>query len=975
MRRAGLHRLTPHSVPLALALSVVMLISAVGLIRSPVAAASSPFSPLAGTPTITVHHAPGPTVYLTGSGFVANGQVRILVFNATAPTFFLKGQTNATNASGEFNDSLSPFYMSTLGNGTYTFLVNDNASPEDIAQTAYVWSNGTYHLTLSASVALPGANLTASGSGFSGVLGSSSLSLGNLSTFVAVNSSFMMLSNGTFINANFTIPENASNGLYAVIAQDPYGDVAFALLQVGSVPSEVNVTFVTVPSSCELQFGSSPGTLLPYANDTWSGPVPPVLYSIAPASCAGEVFSDWGWSGTSGAVTDPTVGSTSLEATSNGTLTATFTAAPGEFSVTFATFPSSCTVSFNGTTYANGQSDTVPAGSYSIMALGCTGATFSSWSSSVGAVVTPSASSTAVAVNSTGTLTATYTTSPTTYLVTFSEAGLPAGTDWSVLVDSTSYSSTTAVISFSSPNMAYSAGIPAPVTYDAVYVPTPTQSPNYAAEGSSSCPGLPVSNSFCGELIVAGASLLIQVNFTGIWQLDWVPARDSYSFTNPVDVYSDGNCYGYSQTEVLYWLHDVEGLSSDPYLPLQPSAATSTSDLKWDQANLNNASLAITVHQILDPENHGDVLLLQSSSFDEATQFAQLVFDVQTEFTPTVIAMGEPHASGTDQDSYHAVVVYGMTQFLNGTYELNISDPNHPGIGVHGWYTPSTQDFYYYGYAAFRQFVVADLHPLDSSYLDGESLLENYDSNAYPDFFVLSDGPVTLATVPVVAHGLVLQDSFGDNGAGNSQTFEQGIPRTSGIEEGAIQAYGLPHGTWFTIDPSLARSDVLVVQSVNLSGTNVRYGMGVGTDASETGNYNLTPNSDGFNLTSSAALSLKNLSFYYRNGTTQAALTAYNLSFPAGDTERLTVESWGGLNSTTVPSVTLSVFPVGATTPSITYQLVNGEDGLPSAAPTSSPQVSNTLLLYAGLASVVVVAIAVGVIVVYRRRGKKGNSQ
>jgi hypothetical protein len=972
MSRTGPSHRSPGSVPLALALCGVMLLSGIGLLNSPEPTAISPTTSLAGGPTITIHHTQGPTVYLTGSGFQANGGVKILVYNATVPTFDLKFESATTNASGEFNSSGNPAYMSTLGNGTYTFRANDSATPQDVAFASIVWSNGTYHLTLSANVALPGAHLNASGYGFSGVTGRTTLYLGNLTTYLIVNSSVTVLSNGSFTGANFTIPAAAADGQYGAILEDPYGNIAFALVQVENASSDVNVTFVTVPGVCDIQFGTTAGIPRSYANNTWTGPISPGEYSIASAGCAGEVFAEWTWSGPTGSVADPLAASTTLDATSNGTLTATFSTAPVEYSVTFAATPTSCSLTFNGSTYANGQSDSVIAGTYPIVALTCPGATFSSWSSTVGAVTAPSTASTEVTVDSDGALMATYSTKPASYLVSFNESGLPAGTDWSILVDSTIYSSSSTSVSFSSTNMAYDAGIPAIVAYNAVYVPTPTQSPNYIYEGPGDCPGLPVSNSFCGELIVAGDSLFIQVNFTAIWHINWVPARDSYGFTNPVDAYSYGNCYGVSQTEVLYWLHDIAGMTSAPYLPLQSTAASNTSELKWDQSNLNNASLAITVHQVLDPDNHGLVVAMQSASFNQATQFSQLEFDVETGLTPTVIGMGEPHASGTAQAGYHAVVVYGLVQFLNGTFELNISDPNNPGVAEHGWYTPSTADFYYYGYAPFRQFVVSNLHALDSSYLDGKTLVENYDSHAFPDFFVLSDGPVTLATIPAMPHGLVLEDSFGDNGGGNSQTFDEEIPHTSGIEEGAIEAYGLPQGTWFTVDPPVAKSDVLVVRSINASGTNVRYGMGVGTEMPGGGNYNMTPNSDGFNLTSTASLTLKNVSFDYRNGSSEGILNAYNLSFPAGDTERFTVDAWAELNSTTTPSVTAAVFPAGSSTASATYQLVNGENGLPLVAPIASPASTPSPILYEGLAALIVIVVAVAVIVVYRHRGKKG---
>ena len=88
--------------------------------------------------------------------------------------------------------------------------------------------------------------------------------------------------------------------------------------------------------------------------------------------------------------------------------------------MTFDTVPTSCSVTFNGVSYTNGQEATgVTGGSYSLAANSCSGETFSSWSSTAGTVTSLTSASTSILVSSNGTVTGTYTTTPIGYTVTF----------------------------------------------------------------------------------------------------------------------------------------------------------------------------------------------------------------------------------------------------------------------------------------------------------------------------------------------------------------------------------------------------------------------------------------------------------------------------------------------------------------------------------------------------------------------------
>ena len=91
------------------------------------------------------------------------------------------------------------------------------------------------------------------------------------------------------------------------------------------------------------------------------------------------------------------------------------------YTVTFQTVPTSCSVTFNGASFTNGEQETgVAAGTYPLVANTCTGETFGSWASTAGSVTSPDAASTTITVADSGTVTASYSTVPPgTYTVTF----------------------------------------------------------------------------------------------------------------------------------------------------------------------------------------------------------------------------------------------------------------------------------------------------------------------------------------------------------------------------------------------------------------------------------------------------------------------------------------------------------------------------------------------------------------------------
>ncbi|MGA7649416.1 MAG: hypothetical protein WBW40_01745 [Thermoplasmata archaeon] len=211
-------------------------------------------------------------------------------------------------------------------------------------------------------------------------------------------------------------------------------------------PTAYVVTFQTSPTSCPITFNG-----VTYTNGQQATGVAAGSYPLVASACTGEEFSSW--SSTAGTVASLTSASTTVTISATGTITATFTTQGlPTYAVTFTEtgLPSgtSWSVTFNATPSASTTSSigyTVPDGSYTF---------------TVGAVAgyTPTPSSGPVTVNGgPQTIPIVFAaTPPGTYLVTFTETGLPAGTSWTVTLEGTPGSSTTDTILFSETDNTYS---------------------------------------------------------------------------------------------------------------------------------------------------------------------------------------------------------------------------------------------------------------------------------------------------------------------------------------------------------------------------------------------------------------------------------------------------------------------------------------------------------------------------------------
>ncbi len=161
----------------------------------------------------------------------------------------------------------------------------------------------------------------------------------------------------------------------------------------------------------------------------------------------------------SGYVSSPTSGS--IELTGNITESVTFTpVVPSTYTVTFAEsgLPSGTTwsVTLNGLTESSASwviTFQEPAGSYSLTVNAPSGYTASPSSGSMN--VTDSFTQTILFTKA----------SPTTYAITFSESGLPAGATWSVTLNGDVESSSTSQIAFQEPAGTYSYSIASPSGY------------------------------------------------------------------------------------------------------------------------------------------------------------------------------------------------------------------------------------------------------------------------------------------------------------------------------------------------------------------------------------------------------------------------------------------------------------------------------------------------------------------------------
>ena len=179
------------------------------------------------------------------------------------------------------------------------------------------------------------------------------------------------------------------------------------------------VTFTTDPASC----GSITFNGTEYTNGEEAGAAAG-SYALSAQACTGYTLATLAGSGS------VAVSSGTATVSGAGGIVATFS--PVEYSVTMTTIPGACgSVTFNGTTYTDGQSVQATVGSYAVSAQACAGYTLASLAGSGGVAV----SSGTATVTGAGGLTATFV--PVEFSVTFTTSPAACG---SITFNGTAYS-------------------------------------------------------------------------------------------------------------------------------------------------------------------------------------------------------------------------------------------------------------------------------------------------------------------------------------------------------------------------------------------------------------------------------------------------------------------------------------------------------------------------------------------------------
>jgi hypothetical protein len=210
------------------------------------------------------------------------------------------------------------------------------------------------------------------------------------------------------------------------------------------------------------------------------------------------------------------------------------------------------------------------------------------------------------------------------------------------------------------------------------------------------------------------------VDWNGV---QWNPLLDEYSQKNPIYVYHtqtqngflgsleewlgivqtkiyDGFCWGMSSTAILYYLG---------FLPLPSQSATSTNQLYLGRhvdekvviksetvevsslAYLTDASLAVAVHQLLDPAN--------KVYEDPANEIASTaIYFIDKLNQPVILIINFTNQNGNSlyvDSGYHAVVAWGYVKEPNGDVVFLVYDPNYPQIITRAIYNPTDNSFIY----------------------------------------------------------------------------------------------------------------------------------------------------------------------------------------------------------------------------------------------------------------------------------------
>lgn len=445
----------------------------------------------------------------------------------------------------------------------------------------------------------------------------------------------------------------------------------------------------------------------------------------------------------------------------------------------------------------------------------------------------------------------------------------------------------------------------------------------------------------------------------------WNPYTDPYfgllssnhspNFASPWA--AGGNCYGLSSTAILYYLHYGLSSSAYPYFPSQSPTAHHTSDLFLPDCSsstciLNNVSLAVLVHQVYDQSNQ--LVSFDFIALDETSQFNQLNASIHSG-TPALLMLKETQGSG-----YHSVVAWGLGKNTNGTYIVAISDPNVYGPTA-ALFDPTSSSFKYSAAGLdFNLFVT--MHPAIMS--TWRSFTWNFGLSWLWRNWVemkLSDSSYWLVVsdkgVIVTAGGG--RDYFGT--IGNSETFVDGIPGSSGIEEGNMQSYALPgnHASP-QVDPA-GENSLLILHTQTSSNLTIT---GYRVNYTSSGAISISPSGEGFKVLTSNSSARLSIGIFYVDNESGYAFKATNLSVQSNQDAMFTVSDWQALNSTSTPSVVLTVTQSAGPNSTQRYELVNGQNGLTSGGGSPVGLIVLVSILFG-------ITVAIALVLAKRKRALK----
>jgi outer membrane protein assembly factor BamB len=443
------------------------------------------------------------------------------------------------------------------------------------------------------------------------------------------------------------------------------------------------------------------------------------------------------------------------------------------------------------------------------------------------------------------------------YTVTFTESGLSAGTEWSVTFngitsggssnDVTFYGVEDGTYSFTVDNVT---GSVAPPADESVTVASPSS----------------------GTVTVNDANVNQAIAFQYTVS-SWDPVMDSYdvqefAFAN-WQAASGGVCYGMSSTAVLYFTHYILGDTTCPYFPSQVLQANSTSDLNVGDAptspitgyptltTLNNASLAIVFNQVFGAPASNKLIPSPSATFpNEAEQYEDLIGNL-TIGQPVVLILGNATLW------MHAVVAWGAGTIGNGKdagdVAIYLSDPNYNETTTEAIINPVTDSFIYdgpnnwYSNIGFNKFYVVDPATISEfwaeEWANASTLFPGYGGISLDNLwtFFITGYNIVLANKMVTIDCNGLEDYF--TASGDSQAFVDGIPGSSGIEQGTAQIYALTQDYFSVGDPNSNQSTILIARVDNESGQLVGYGYLLNATTTQgLLNYTATPSDSGLSI-------------------------------------------------------------------------------------------------------------------------------